>query len=103
MISTGYDLRSFRFGERFVSFSLVWGSSRQETKWAVVSSLGVTQKAGDLEVAAGKKLRKSAAKFMKSLARVNLCAGSAAAVSCADARPNKGAPGLRPKRPLPPS
>ena len=30
---------------------------------------------------------------MKSLARVNLCAGSAAAVSCADARPNKGAPG----------
>jgi hypothetical protein len=29
---------------------------------------------------------------MKSLARVNLCAGSAAAVSCAGARPNKGAP-----------
>ena len=59
----------------------------------MVSSLGVTHNAGDLEVAVGKKLRKRAAKSMKSLARVNLCTDSAGAVSGADARPNKGAPG----------
>jgi hypothetical protein len=55
MISTGYDLRCETFislGERLVSFSRVLGSSTQETKCAVVSSRGVTQNAGDSEVAA---------------------------------------------------
>jgi hypothetical protein len=60
-------------GERFASFSRVLGSSTQEAKCAAVSSHGATQNAGDLEVAVGKKLRKRAAKPMKSLARVNLC------------------------------
>jgi len=51
----GYDLPAKRFtslGERFVSFSRVLGSSTQETKCAVVSSLGATQNAGNSEVAA---------------------------------------------------
>jgi hypothetical protein len=55
MISTVYDLRARRFispGERFVSFSRILGSSMQETKCAMVSSLAVSQNAGDLENAA---------------------------------------------------
>jgi hypothetical protein len=50
-------------------------------------------KCGRLGSRGRKKLRKRAAKSMKSLARVNLGAGSTGAVSCADARPDKGAPG----------
>jgi hypothetical protein len=76
MISTGYDLccETVHFAWRKIRFVFaVLGSSTQETKCAVISSLGVTQNAGDLEVVAGKKLRKRATKSMKSLARVNLC------------------------------
>jgi hypothetical protein len=103
MISTGYDLRceTVHFAWRkirfvFAGFGLVDAGNEMGRDL-------VARNAGDLEVAAGKKLRKRAAKFMKSWVRVNLCAGSAGAVSGADARPNKGRRGLRPKRPLPPS
>jgi hypothetical protein len=100
MISTTYDLRceTFYFAWRKIRFvSAGFGLVDAGTKWAVVSSLGITQNVGDLEVAVGKKLRKRAAKSMKSLARVNLCAGSTGAVSCVDARPNKGVPGTATK------
>jgi hypothetical protein len=106
MISTGYDLRceTVHFAWRKIRFVFAgFGLVDAGNEMAAISSLDVAQNAGDLEVAVRKKLRKRAAKFMKSWVRVNLCAGSAGAVSGADARPNKGRRGLRPKRPLSPS
>jgi hypothetical protein len=55
MISMGYDLRceTFHFAWRKIRFVFAgFGLVGAETKCAVISSLGATQNAGGLEVAA---------------------------------------------------
>src|ERR1700722_3314082 len=96
MISTGYDLRceTFHFAWRkicfvFAGFGLVDGGNEMG-RGVVARRHSECRRLGSC---GRKKLRKRAAKPMKSLARVNLRAGSAVVVSCADARPNKWAPG----------
>ena len=96
MISMGYDLRCETFvslSERFVSFFAGFGlvDARNEMGRGVVARHH--SECRRLGSCGRKKLRKRAAKPMKSLARVNLCAGSTVVVSCADARPNKRVPG----------